>query len=615
MDTATRTPDMLPRWDLDTIYPGPESPELRAAFAKAAGDIAALESLFDRHGVGTAGPGAVDAALVAAFGEITNRYNALLEDAMRINGYLYCLTMTDVRDEDAKRAAGEWRQIKSGLSRLAPRYTAWVGGLDLDALAARSELAREHEPALRRIKTAAGHLMDPGQEALAAALYPSASGAWMTLRDEVSGSATARIVLDGEERELPLSELENLLFHADREVRRRAFEVDRETIRTLETPLAACINGAKGQQATLSAFRGWADPLDQALFANAIDRPILDAMLAAIDEALPDYRRYLRAKARLLGLPVLAGYDILAPVGEPQPWPFAAARDLVIARFTAAHPRMGALAERAFAEQWIDAAPRLGKDAGAFSVPTGGDTSRVFLNYVPAYDWMSALAHELGHSYHAMVVPQAGRTALQAPPNDTPAPLAFPLTLVETASTFCEVLVQRGARDGAAPAQEAALLDGWLMAFTGNVFNSLSNFLFERELFALRPQREVSAAELDALMAEARRQVTADAVAPETVWSTSWVAPHFTYDGFYYNFPYAFGMLFSVGLLAARDAEPDGFFDRFDTLLADSGMREAQDLAAPFGIDLRDPAFWRSGLDVFRADVDRFEELAGELAP
>jgi oligoendopeptidase F len=135
--------------------------------------------------------------------------------------------------------------------------------------------------------------------------------------------------------------------------------------------------------------------------------------------------------------------------------------------------------------------------------------------------------------------------------------------------------------------------------------------IVEREVFAARRQRELAATEIDALMAGAWRDMAGDAIDPDTVPVTDWTAPHFFIDGlWYYNFPYAFGMLFGLGLLAARDANPAGFFDRFDELLADSGMHEAADLAARFGIDLRDPVFWRSGLDLFRADVDRFETLA-----
>ena len=609
--TTLDASETLPRWDLDSIFPGPESPELRAAMEGVSRDAADLDALFVRHGVAAQAGAANGAASVAAFEEIVNRYNALLEDAMRIDGYLYCLVADDVRDDTAQGAASEWRQRKSELARLVPRFTAWAGALDLDALAPRSRVAWEHLPSLRRLQIAAAHLMDPGQEDLAAQLNPTAGAAWMALRNDVAGRATARIELDGEECELPLSEIDNLVYHADRDVRRRAYEVDKAAWSALEVPLAAALNGVKGQQLVLAQRRGWDDPLDQALFANAIDRPTLEAMLQAIREGVSDYRRYLKAKARLLGLPILAGYDISAPVGEPAPWPFDAARDFILDQFSVFSPRLGAVASRAFAERWIDAESRPGKDGGAFSMPVGGDASRILLNYLPVYDWMSALAHELGHAYHAAVVPQAGRTALQAPPDEVPCPLSYPMTLAETASTFCEALVQRAARTNLTPAQEAGLLDGWLHALSLSVFGVIPYFQFEQDVFAARRQRQLSPAELNDMMATARRAVTGDAVDPETVWTNSWIAPHFFMDNrAFYNFPYAFGMLFGLGLLAVRDAEPEGFFARFDELLADAGMSEAAELAGRFGIDLRDPAFWRTSLDLFRADVDRYVVLA-----
>jgi oligoendopeptidase F len=335
-------------------------------------------------------------------------------------------------------------------------------------------------------------------------------------------------------------------------------------------------------------------------------------MHAAIREAFPEFQRHLRAKARLLGLPALAEYDLDAPVGEAKAWPYETSRHFIVETFSAASPKLGALAERAFAEGWIDAEPREGKDAGGFSTGVGGDESRVFLNYLPVYDQMGVLAHELGHSYQNVAVHERGRTPLQAPPDDVPSPLGFPMTLAETASTICEALAQRAARAGATPAQEIAILDGWLQSFSSLVFGIYARFILEREVFARRAERELSPSEIEGIMKGAWREVAGDAIDPATISGTDWTKSHFFIDTlWYYNFPYAFGVLFAVGLLAARDTNPDGFNERFDALLADSGMTDAADLAARFGLDLRDPVFWRTSLDAYRADVARYEALTG----
>jgi oligoendopeptidase F len=612
--TTTDARETLPRWDLDSLFPGPESPELLAAMERVARATADLEMLFDQEGIGVSAPHAIDDALVTLFEDVVQRYNDVLDRAQRIEGYLYCLTAADVRDEAADGAASAWRQRKVDFARLAPRFVAWVGQLDLDALAVHSDLARGHLPAMQRLQTAAAHLMPPGEEALAAALEPSGATGWMSLRDGLAGRSTARVEIDGEVRELPMSEVGNLAYHEDREVRRRGADAARGAWRELAIPLTAALNGVKGQQLALTQRRGWADPLDQACFANAIDRATLDALQTATREAIPDFRRYLHAKAQLLGLPVLASYDLFAPVGEAAPWPYETSRAFITETFAAEHPRLGEFAARAFAESWIDAEPREGKDGGGFSASVGGDASRIFMNYLPVYELMSVLAHELGHSYQNLVVAEAGRTPLQSPPDDVPAPASFPMTLAETASTICEALMQRAARAGATPAQEAALIDGWLQSFSSLVFGIHARFEIEREMFARRQERELSAAELEEITASSWHDLYGNAIDPGTVSVTDWTKPHFFIaDLWYYNFPYAFGVLFAVGLLAVRDRDPDGFYDRFDALLADSGMCDAADLAARFGIDLRDPAFWRASLDSYRAEVSRLEELSRVL--
>ena len=610
MTTATLdAADTLPRWDLDSIFPGPDSPEFQEASGSASLAIAELTALFDRHGVGTWPMGAIDANAAAVFDEVVTHYDATLEAALRLDGYLGCLTAADVRNEAAQAAASEWREILVDLARLAPRFTAWVATLDVDGITGGSHIAREHESTLHRLRHAAAHLMDPGEEDLAAALAPSGATAWMTLRDEFMALATARIELDGDVRELSLSEIDNLRLHPDRDVRRRAHEGAAGARRALAIPLAAAINGIKGRQLTLSHRRGWAEPLDAALAANAVDRDILDAMLTAMREALPVYHRYLRAKARLLGVTRLAGYDLMAPVAEPAVWPFDVSRDFIVEQFTTFSPKLGALARRAFAERWIDAGPRVGKEGGAFCAAIQGDESRILANYLPVFSWTSVLAHELGHAYHNVVIVERKRTCLQASPDFGPA--TQPMTLAETASTICETIVQRGARAAAtSSAEELALLEVSLQSVTLNTFGIMPLFAFEQAVFATRAQRELSPLELEAAMATAWRDVAGDAVDPDTVWSMSWTVGHFFIDSlWFYNFPYAFGSLFALGLLASREAEPDGFLDRFDTLLADSGMRNANELAADFGIDLSDSAFWRASLDGFHADVERYETL------
>ncbi len=602
MTATTNASETLPRWDLDALFPGPDSPEIRAAMQSVQSDAAGLlEALAS----------AEHAELSAeSLGQIIGLYNVLLDSATRIEGYLYCLVASDVTDEAASAASSAWDLVKADLGGIAPRFTALLGSAQLTELAAQSATVAAHLPTLKRVQEMGAHLMPAGEEELAAQLGVAGAAAWSSLRDELGGRATVTIEVDGEPQEMALSEAGNFAYDPDRAVRQRADEAVNAAWEALGVPLAAAVNAVKGQQRVLAARRGWDDPLDVTLAQNAIDRETLDAMQKAIREAASDYQRYLRAKARLLGVPQLAGYDFDAPVGEPMAWPYARAQEFVLDTFAAEHQPLAYLAQRAFRENWIDAEPRQGKDGGGFSIGVGGEATRIFMNYLPVYDQMSTLAHELGHSYHSAVAARTGRTPLQNPPDDLPAPLAFPMTLAETASTFCEALAQRAARAEATGAQALSLLDSWLVAFSATIFDTHARFLVEQQAFAIRAERELSPSELTEITREAWLTVTGDAVEPATVAVYRWTKPHYVIsDIAYYNYPYAFGLLFALGLLAVKDREPEGFYARLDALLADSGMRTANDLAAGFGIDLHDPEFWRGGFKGYQADIAEYERL------
>ena len=601
----------LPRWDMIPVFPGPDSPEFGAAFAAALQAMADLAELFDALGVGPlASPPDTEAA-VGTVEEVIRRYNETQDAVQQLDIYLSCLVATDADDARAQAALSELRQHAVELAQLAARFTAWVGSLPVEGLLERSGVAQAHAYALRLTQQAAAHLMSPAEEELAAELGPSGAAAWSRLRQDIEARLTLRLEIDGTERTLSISEALNLALHPDREVRRRAHEAEDEAWHSAEAPLAAALNGVKGETNVLTARRRWADPLDAALFQNRIDQQVLDALLEAVRAAVPDYRRYLRAKARALGLPVLAWYDLLAPVGAAtRPWPFAEAADFVAERFADYSPTLGALARRAVVERWIDAEPRPGKEGGGFCADVGGGRSRILLNYAPSYFWLSALAHELGHAYHNAIQHEAGRTWLQRQ-------LMRPMTLAETASTFCETLVHRAAMAQANGAEALAILGGVLLSVDANVFGAITSFAFERELFGARRRRELTSDELGELTVASLRDLFGDAVDLGTLPRRFWAAlPHpFLPERWYYNFPYAFGMLFGLGLHARYEADPEAFRPGFDDLLSRTAMAEAGELARLVGIDLRSPAFWRGSLDTVRADIDRFEAMAAAATP
>jgi oligoendopeptidase F len=325
-------------------------------------------------------------------------------------------------------------------------------------------------------------------------------------------------------------------------------------------------------------------------------------MMTAAGESFPDFRRYLRAKARALGLPALAWYDLFAPVGgSGRDWTFDDAARFIGEQFGSYSPRLRGLAERAFGERWIDAEPRAGKVGGAFCMLLRDGESRVLANYEPSFNSVSTLAHELGHAYHNLNL--ANRTPLQR---------LLPMTLAETASTFCEtIVVQAALRDGGAQ-EQIAILEASLQNACQIVVDITSRFLFEQRVFERRRQRELSIAEFCGLMLGAQHETYGDGLDPDALHAYMWAAkPHY-YSSTFYNYPYMFGLLFGLGLYARYQADPEGFTAVYDDLLSSTGLGDAADLAGRFGIDIRGADFWRASLDVIRRDIGRFEALVGQ---
>jgi pepF/M3 family oligoendopeptidase len=366
-------------------------------------------------------------------------------------------------------------------------------------------------------------------------------------------------------------------------------------------PIAAALNGVKGEVNTLSRRRNWDTALDEAIFDSNIDRQTLDAMLQAARESFPDFRRYMRAKARALGIERLAWYDIFAPVGEStRVWQYPDARDYIVRQFGTYSDKMSEFAARAFDQNWIDAEPRPGKRDGAFCTPMRKDESRVFANFTPSYRGMSTLAHELGHGYHNLV--KAERTMLQK---------QTPMTLAETASIFCETIVREAALKESSQADALAILEASLQDSTQVVVDITSRFLFESRVFEQRRERELTPGEFCDIMLQAQRETYGDGLDESKLHPYMWaVKPHYYRPGLsFYNFPYMFGLLFGLGLYAQYRQDPGAFRRNYDDLLSSTGMDDAATLAARFGIDVRTPDFWRSSLDIIKQDIDRFDSL------
>jgi pepF/M3 family oligoendopeptidase len=591
---------------MSVVYPSLDSAEFEEAFRSFVEDVQNLATVFDEHGIGRRDDLQTTDVVIATFDDLMDRLNAVSSTVRTLNAYIHAFVATDSRDALAEARQSEMQTPLVRLSQLHVRFEAWIGSLDLDALLARSEIARSHEFMLRKSQVEARHQMSPEEEELAAELHVTGGSAWGRLHSTVTSQIMVPIEIGGEARVEPMTVIRNLAYEPDREVRRRAYEAELVAWESHAVPLAAALNSIKGESNTISARRGWSSVLTSALFHNNIDEQTLDAMLTAARESFPDWRRYLKAKARALGLEKLAWYDLFAPVGETSTvWEYDFGRDFLLDQFGSYSSRLRDLVDRAFRENWIDAEPRNGKRGGAFCMALRADESRVLSNYMPTYDGVSTLAHELGHAYHNFNIAQ--RTPLQ---RDTP------MVLAETASIFCKTIIRHAAMSQGSQAEQLAILESYIQGACQVVVDITSRFLFESQVLERRQQRELSIQEFNDIMLDAQRQTYGDGLDDSALHPYMWaVKGHYYSTGRpFYNYPYMFGLLFGLGLYAKYSSDPEGFRQGYDQLLSSTGLADVATLASGFGIDVRTPDFWRSSLDIARGDIAQFEALVSQLS-
>ena len=581
-----------------------------AAKERVSADVDRLITLFDEcdirgtgHRTATADDGtAADAVIV--------EYNRVAAELDELSAYIYASVSTDSRNATAQSELSELEPIESRLRPLLARLADWVGSFDLTDLVAVSAEAADHLGPLSRLAERAGHQMSEAEEHLHAELSTTGAGAWGRLQREVTSQLSVEVDLpDGSER-LPLTAVRGLATDPIQAVRRAGYDAELQAWPTIEVPVAAAMNAIKGEANSVNRRRNWASPLDASLFANSVSRTTFDAMHAAVSASLPDFRRWMRAKAMLHGhRGPLPWWDLVAPApvssGEMS---WNDGLDVVRAAFGEFSPTLGGLVDRAIDEQWIDAEPRDGKTGGAFCLPFVGDRSLVLLNWSGSAESTQTTAHELGHAYHNTTL--AERTALQR---------RLPMALAETASIFCETLVVEAglARlDGAEHAAERlAMLDIDLQGANQVVVDIRSRFTFETELFARRQRRTLGPAELSEMMTEAQADAYGDGLDQATAHPYMWLLKSHYYGSHFYNWPYTYGLLFGLGLFARYQEDPEHFRSGYDTLLSRAGMDTAEELGAAFGLDVTDEAFWTASLDVIRTRIDNYVELAERFAP
>lgn len=579
-------------WSLDVLYRDLDDPALEADFQKLEEAITGMKEAL--NAAKTASPEDGLTAVLTAW-----ETEAVLD--YRIGNYLYLRQSTDASNGAIASLLARYGRISASAAPIRTAIQHFIASIDhLEEITAKTPFLSEYRFLCLQIQQQAPHLLPDETEALLSELDLSGGGAWSKLFDYL----TANVPVSLEGKTITLPEVRNLAHHPDQAMRKKAYEAELACYPAIEGSIAFALNSIKNQVWTVAKKRGFESPLTMTLDRTHMSRETLDAMLLAMNEEFSIFHRYLRAKARRLGHPGgLPWYDLFAPMGESsRTYTPEEAKETLVSAFSALAPDTGALIEEAFDHRWIDFLPKKGKVGGAYcaNLPET-DESRILTNFSGDYESVVTLAHELGHAYHNRMIQ-----------NRRPLNQDFPMQVAETASTFQEVhlglyALAHAKTDG----ERLALLESMLSGTTQTMCDIYSRYLFESEVFARCQTEFLMPDTLCDIMARAQRTAYGDGLDEQALHPYMWACKghYYSSDLSFYNFPYAFGTLFSTGLYALYQKEGEAFLEKYRALLNATPVSTVEEIGALAGVDLTKPDFWRQSLAVYAKLADEYEAL------
>jgi len=585
---------MQDRWNLDILYSGFNDAEFSA-------DIERLNTAIDECKTL-----ACDAEFMPKR-ELLIRYIKISEKITELSNKLIIFSnlrySANTADGDAASSLGRIMRMISDVAAPMAKLSKIIASFEeIEELIASSELLCEHAYLIRNIKRDSKYLLKEGEETVFAKMDISGAKAW----DDLQSSLTSSVKAEINGKEMTLSAVRNLAYDPSAEVRRAAYEAELKCYDSIKDAVAFALNSIKLQVLSECELRGYPSALEKTLYTSRMRRETLDALISAMEEYLPAFRKYLRAKAKALGHEGgLPWYDLFAPMGKcDKTYTTEDAKNYLLDIFGGFDNELHDMVKSAFECGWIDFYPRENKVGGAFdcAVPSAKQ-SRVLTNFDGTISSVVTLAHELGHSFHDRQVFK--NSALNQ---------EYSMPVAETASTFNEVLVMDKAIKNATDKEvKLALIESQLMDACQIIVDIYSRYTFEASVFENRPTEFMSADRMCELMIAAQKKAYGDGLDESKLHPYMWLCKGHYYSGSlsFYNFPYAFGGLFARGLYAKYQLEGESFISTYKEMLRKTAISDIEECAASAGVDLTRREFWCEGLRSISNQIDEFCELVG----
>ena len=580
---------MYNEWSLDVFYKGIDDPALQSDMQKLEELVAAYKEMI--------------ASLTmddpkATLRRVIETKEELAVLTRKLGGYFSLRRSANSMDSEVSAYQTRLQTLMAGTAKEGVMFEKYVGRIeDLDAIIESDDLLREYKFYFSQVLSSIKHSMSDEEEALFAQMNISGGQSWSNLVSHL----TATVEVDYKGGKTTLSAIRGLSESDDPAERKAAYEAELACYGKIKDSIAYALNSIKAQANLEARMRGFENPLEMTLDQSRMQKATLDAMLTAMREYLPKFQAYLKHKAKLLGHKNgLLWYDISAAMGNASAKTYTVeeAHHYLVEHFASFAPDLAEMVDEAFKNEWIDFYPRAGKVGGAFcsNLPFLKQ-SRILTNFCGMFGNVVTLAHELGHAYHGLQIQ-----------DHRPLNTGYTMPVAETASNFNELIIVNDAIAKSEGEEKIQLIESQIQDCTQIIVDIYSRFLFEDEVIRRRNDTFLFAKDLEEIMLNAQKEAFGDALDPDYMHPWMWCCKsHYYRAGLsYYNFPYAFGGLFSRGLYARYLEEGEAFLPKYRALLKATTVDTVEHVAGIAGIDLTNPEFWRKSLQIIADRIDEF---------
>ena len=576
---------MSRKWNLDELYLSFEDPQFSNDLKKVEETLESMSTFCERE---------CNEKNLKEYLKIDNALSDLVE---KLYSFMSLTMSANTQDKQAIKYSSVLENMLASFADRSARLEKWIASGDIEHM--QDPYIQEHAYVLNEIKEHNRYLLNEESEAILAQMKTTGSSAWAQYKDQLISSLKVTV----DDKEYPLTEVLNMAYSDDREVRKKAFDAEVNAYHGIEQGVASALNAIKGEALQVAKMRGYDSVLQRTLVDSRMSQKTLDVLLKTMKKSLPMFRRYYHLKAKALGYEHgLPWYDMYAPIVSVEShYPYEKGCEFVKKQFYSFSKNLGDYASTAIDSHWIDVDPREGKVGGAFCSNLHClKQSRFLLNYGNQFGDVITMAHELGHGFHGHCLDE--QHALNA---------EYPMPIAETASTFCETIVKKAALKDASTKEQIFILENELCDCAQVIVDIYSRFLFESRVIEKRKEGPLSVDEIKDIMIDAQKEAYGDGLDQNCLHPYMWTwKPHYyEADYAFYNFPYAFGLLLAKGLYGMYKKEGPAFSETYEHFLSLTGKMNLEDIGKSVGIDLQDEAFWQNSIDMIKEDIDLFEQL------